>query len=468
MISRRTLLKASLAAALAATAPSSALAANQAVTEALQVVVVGAGLAGLAAAYELSRRGVRVTVLEARDRVGGRIYTRRRGFIGGQYAEAGGEYIDSLGIHRRLHRYVREFGLRLATVSPPPRAGIYYLQDQRLSCSDAALKATFGVAAVENVDRFWGELESLARTGVEGAWDALSVADWMQGLDFDPIARVLTEQYLRGEFDDPEKLSMAFLLQQAGLYDQVPDQRLEMYRIAGGNSQLPEAIAHFLGPNVRLNCPVSAIDQNDRQVRIRHGQGELTADYAVMATPLPPLRRVEFTPALSPDIAAAIANLNYGSHVKVMLQFDQRFWREVYGESGLVITDLPLGFVIDATAQQSGTEGILTAYVAGRYGQALAQMEEGDRIRNTLEQLERIYPGCQAHLVSARSQPWPRDPWVEGSYSNYGPGQFHYWRALRQPQGRLIFAGEHTDTFIGYMEGALRSGQRAARWIVGR
>jgi monoamine oxidase len=462
------LLLSSVAAGVVAPAPALAVSRKK------SVVVIGAGLAGLVAAYELQKQGHSVAVLEARDRVGGRVYTLREGFSNGQYAEAGGEYIDSFNVHRQMHRYVQTFGLRLAPVHSEPTEGIYFVREQRCDFSDPALAATFGQGVVDEIDRFWITLELLARDAFRrpdwqtaaAQWDQQSVAQWMDSLALDPLARELTEQYLRGEMDEPDQLSMMFLMEQAALYDKVPDQRLEMYRIRGGNGQLPAAFARALGNAIHLNCPVTAIEQTDQRVQVTHGQGSLTADYAVIATPLPPLRQVRFSPELPEAVGDAIANLNYGSHVKVMVQFDERIWRTRHQSTGLTITDLPIGFATDATARQAGQSGILTAYISGKYGEELLPLSNEARIQTVLDQYEQIYPGCRSHVKTAQTAVWCQDPFSGGSYSNYGPGQFgRYWPALREPHGRLLFAGEHTDNFVGYMEGAVRSGQRVAQQI---
>ena len=130
-----------------------------------------------------------------------------------------------------------------------------------------------------------------------------------------------------------------------------------MYRIQGGNAQLPQAIARTLEKALELQTPLTALTQTENTVQVTHTTGTVTADYAVLPPPLPALRSVKFAPEPSPELNQTIAELNYSYHIKILLQYDHRFWRKTYGASGLTLTDSPIGFAADTTIQAGGLTG---------------------------------------------------------------------------------------------------------------
>ena len=194
--------------------------------------------------------------------------------------------------------------------------------------------------------------------------------------------------------------------------------------------------------------------------------GEIEAEAVVLAAPLPALRDVEFESGLAAPLPAAIEELGYATHVKTFLQYDERFWLDLE-LSGDTITDLPLGWIWDATDSQSGDAGILITCTSGSFGEQFAQMDPENRVQTAVAQVEEIYPGSQARLITAESAVWVHGPYLFSGFSNYQPGQMtEFWDAFRQPHDGIYFAGEQTDIFVGYMEGAVRSGQRVATQIL--
>jgi monoamine oxidase len=270
----------------------------------------------------------------------------------------------------------------------------------------------------------------------------------MDELRITGLPRFVAERDARDEYGvDPADLSLLFHVQLYAISRDLPESGVERYRIRGGNDLLPRRLARDL--DVRLGAPVTRIERSSNGVRA----GDVAADWCVLAAPLPALRNIEFAPALPPALAEAVARLQYGSIAKTPVQYSERFWLK-QGFTGDTVTDLPLGTTWDATNAQRGRRGVLMTYGAAK------------DVREAVGGVDRVYPGSANRAIAAASIQWPEEPYTGGSYTAYAPGQMtKYHAALRRPVGRIILAGEHTDTFNSYMEGAVRSGRRAAAAI---
>ena len=471
-MNRRTFLRASLLQA-AASAMTTGCRRKGEENPPSSVVVIGGGLAGLCAAYELRSRGWEVTLLEARDRVGGRVYTVR-GWADDQHAEAGAEFIDARRVHTELHHYLEDFGLETEDVGYDALDSGWILDGEIVYDED--LEEALGSQVMDDIDRFWEALEDLywemddpedpTATPDAEALDRTSVADWLDTLDLHATARLMIDQSLRGEYDEPSRLSLLFLMQQELVYDDVKDSEFEAFRVKGGNGLLPEAFALALAGVVQLERPVTAVEIYDDGVVVRTAEGDVTAAYVIVAAPLPALRDVEFTPHLPDAVNGAVETLNYGPHSKVLMQFSRRFWLDE--DISEIATDGDYGWLWEGTDQQDGDAGIFLGYASGAYADALAAQGEAQRLAAALDQIEAVFPGAGDLLLDTHVQTWPLEVYTGGGYSAWGVGQLvDYWEALREEGGRMLFAGEHTDSFTGFMEGALRSGQRAARALSG-
>jgi monoamine oxidase len=225
---------------------------------------------------------------------------------------------------------------------------------------------------------------------------------------------------------------------------------------AGGNDQLPRALAATL-PTAALLCgnPVRAVAQDGAGVRVTTAAARTVAgDGCVLAAPLPALRPIAFDPPLPDPLRAAIDQVQYGVACKTLLQYDARAWR-TGGFSGDALSDLDARTYWEATDGQPGRRGILLAYTAAEAGRAAAALSDRARIAEVARDAARLFPAVHGHLLRAATS--------SCGYLAYAPGQvLPFWRALRDPIGRIVLAGEHTDTWAGYMNGAVRSGQRAA------
>jgi monoamine oxidase len=407
------------------------------------VVVIGAGLAGLRCATDLVDAGLGVVVVEARPRVGGRVWSHR--FSDGQRAERGAEFID--GNHVAVLSLVEELGLTLTHRDPS--------LDPRGTLVDAGGRPVpFHLhASLEGDLAAWeAALASLRPTD---DFEATTLADLMASLGLAAISRVVIGRDIRTEFMLPPELVSQRFAAQVGAC-QLPGQR-ELHRVLGGNDQLATGLAERLGDRVLLSSPVSTIDGGSGMVALLDGR-VLTAGSVVAAIPLPSLSRVWR------DLPVELGSVGYGVGGKISAQFSRRIWLD-YGRNGTVLSDRSWGHLWETTDDQGGDAGVLTTLLSSYDGAGLAALPEApDQV---VREIDRIFPGALGLAGERVHTDWTNDPWSLGTYSCFGPGQ---WRdsqaALHAVHGRVHLAGEHADEFAGFMEGALRSGARVARRIL--
>ena len=442
------------------------------------VTIIGAGLAGLAAALELHRAGWRTTLLEARDRVGGRVVTVRDGFRDGQYAEGGGEFIEDF--HHRMIALANEFGLELQPVGGMDDWARWLAFDGKVGRADDA--AVWGVDLSVEIEKVWTAVAELGKRVPDpeqpqtapgaSALDKGSAADWLAALDVHPLTRKFFLARIRSEYTvEPERLSLLDFARWGAFYYSDAGGGRAAYRIAGGNDRLAQAMAAAL-PDVRLGAVVTRVGWNAAGVEIVYLAGSSnvkrqTSDYAVLAIPFRPLRKMEFEPPLPFEHRAMIVGVSYGAVTKVLIQYSKRLTE--LGWSGRVLTDLLMTCTWHPTENQPGAHDIITVYTGANAGAKFSALSDEERIKTAIEQVEQVCPGSAQFVVAARTIAWNNEPFTQGSYVAFGPGEVTtYWELLRKPVGRLYFAGEHTAVNQGYMEGAVESGQRVAAEIMAR
>jgi monoamine oxidase len=430
----------------------------------VSVLVAGAGLAGLTAAYDLASVGANVTVVEARDRVGGRVWTIRDGFSDRQHAEAGGDLIDEN--QTEIRELASSLGLTLKRIL---RDGFAYVRPDKTGHPKIV-----GRGVGRAWDRLSSQLDELVRRYrlSEQRWDSpiaadlarRSVAQWLDDEHADEDLRA-TAVGLRGFFlADPDELSLLALVDQFAGNDQPGPG--SFYRIDGGNDRLPAALAASLGERVQLGTELVAVSVRGRAVHsnVRHGRTVATvmSDYLIFALPASTLRRVPIVPALPPHQHQAIAALRYGRGTKTLLQFDRRFWR-VKGRPRAFGSTLPYGAIWDGNEEQSGRAGILTMLAGGGASDATQLAIEREGMARFVSGLGWLGVDS-AQLTASRQVVWQSDPFARGGYAFFDPTfdpSLREW--LARPAGRLFFAGEHTSQrWQGYMNGAVESGRRAA------
>jgi monoamine oxidase len=430
------------------------------------VLVAGAGLAGLAATRDLLARGAEVTIVEARDRIGGRVLTAREGFTDSQHAEAGADLIDES--HCAVKQLAGELGLKLSRIL---RSGWAYVRkDQR---GKPQIVRRRGSAGWDRLSDVLGDLVYQYRL-VERRWDspitaaigARSVAQWLEEIHADDELRD-TVIGLRGFFlADPEELSLLALVDQFASDEPAVWRN---YRIVGGNDRLGAALAAPFAERIRLRTELVAVSQRGRTVRasLKHGDriATLQSDYLVCTLPAALLRRIPITPSLPTRQHEAIARLKYGRATKTLLQFSRRFWR-VPARPRAFGSPLAFGAVWDGNEEQRGRAGILSLMAGGSASEATDAILHRHGPAALARQLEWL-GSRQAQLVQTHHVPWHEEEWSRGGYAYFDPAFDATLRAqLALPCGRVFFAGEHTSLeWQGYMNGAIESGRRAAAEI---
>ena len=426
-----------------------------------RVIVAGAGLAGLSAARDLETSGASVTIVEARDRVGGRVHTLRTGFSGGLHAEAGADLIE--GGQSFVLELAASLGLKPVRIL---KDGFWFYR----TSGD-------GGTRVQRIEVTFKELGSLLQREVDDyclagkRWDSAiaqhlareAVSNWLDRVGASPALRAGVRG-LRGFYlADPEGLPLLTLVDQLAVGGVSASGKF--YRIEGGNDRLPCTLIERFGGDVLLQTAVRSIRHDVDGVNVtvedQGGRSELRADFCVAALPASTLREVHFDPSLPEEQARAIAALKYGDATRMLLQFETAFWRK-RGHARGYGSDLPIGAVWDASEDQKGRSGILGLLAGGQASRALSQITATAGEAGVVERLSWL--GKPARLLATKTVAWEDDPWSRGGYAAFDPcyaPQLREW--LARPTGRIAFAGEHTSLrWQGYMNGAIESGRRAA------
>jgi monoamine oxidase len=447
------------------------------------VVIVGAGIAGLAAAWRLRQAGLRVRLFEAQNRIGGRMLSLRGHFADDQVCELGGELIDTG--HLRMHKLAAELGLQLDDLAGKETPGLHenwYFGGAARS-EHEILQAFAPVAAAIARDQALigdAEIDASSPPAVKEL-DRLSLSQWFDRNGVDGWLRQLldiaytTEMGL--ECDEQSALNLLTFIDPDTSKFKIFGESDERYHVVGGNDRITSGLAAKLCSEIETGCVLEALSQSAGgryTLSLRRGSAsfDVQAAQVVLAVPLTTLRQVRLSVELPAAQREAITRLRYGSNAKLMIGFESRIWRERHASNGSLMCDLGLQTTWETSRQQAGASGILTNFVGGRHGLEIGENTPRFQADKTAAQLERVFPGIAATRGSAREARfhWPSNPWVQGSYLCLTPGD---WTSLREyiatPAGNLHFAGEHcSPDNQGFMEGGLESGEVVAERILAR
>jgi len=242
----------------------------------------------------------------------------------------------------------------------------------------------------------------------------------------------------------------------------------QSFTIRGGSDRLPLALAARLTDRIQYGSPVVRIEQDATAVRavVRTATSHhtLTAEHLICTVPFPVLRGIEIAPPLPPDKRRAIEELQLTSVARVFLQTRTRFW-ESQGLSGTVLTDRPWS-IFPRTPDPASRRGILESYSAGTEARRIAKAQEAPLLLAAREAAA-LFPELPDQFEGGTAKLWDEDEWARGGYTWFQPGQMRtLLPVVARTEGRLLFAGEHTSTYPGWMQGALASGVRAAREVL--
>lgn len=441
------------------------------------VVVLGAGMAGLVAATELLHAGFQVTVLEAQQRVGGRVYTLREPFTDGLYAEAGAMRIPRA--HDLTLHYVHQFGLETKpfTMGNPKAWVMLHGRKVRLGEFQNEVHAPeFDLNAMEQavaIGEHWSEtlrpLLDRIREGKDEAWaeiarevDQFSLEEFLQDRGWSEGA---IELYCLFSGMEPF-LNSAFI---EILREEAGDWFTDVVYLSGGMDRLPKSFLPELWPHIRFGSKVVSIGQDSEGVTVQYqnasGRALMRADHAVVTLPFSVLRHIEITPAVSRGKQRAIRQLYYDASTKIFLQSRSRFWETKDGIfGGGSVTDMPIRFLYYPDHGRNTSRGVLLAsYSWGEDAQRWASLSPADRITQAIENVSLMHPEIRDEFEVGASKVWHDDEFAGGAFALFDPGQqTHLYSHIIEPEGRLHFAGEHASLAHAWIQGAIESGLRAA------
>src|SRR5262252_5872013 len=440
------------------------------------VIVVGAGLAGLAAARHLQGAGYSVLVIEARDRVGGRVLNHSLG--GGQVVDVGGQFVGPaqrhiLGLAAELGVVtlpiftsgltILEFGGRRHSYRRAPMLSPLQLVD-----SGRAIVALQRMARRVPVDAPW-------RAAGAAAADSRTLADWARRNVRTRLGRFAVEAFSRGvlacEPGEVSLLHVLFYLRAAGGFRQLTEVAgaAQQDRFAGGSQLIALRMAERLGPDrVRLGAPVTRIEQEASRVVAHSAAGAVTGRRAVVAAPPALAGRIGYDPPLPADRDQLTQAAPMGSVIKCLAAYDEPFWRQA-GYNGQATSDGPAARVTFDTGPPDGSPGVLLGFVTGAEARRLARAGPVQRRAEVLASFARYFGPAATRPADYAEHDWTADPWTRGCYgAHFPPGTWtQFGPALRRPVGLLHWAGTETATsWSGYMDGAVQSGERAAAEVL--
>jgi monoamine oxidase len=437
------------------------------------VIVIGAGASGLKAARELVSAGRSVIVLEAHDRVGGRLKAAE---IAGRKIDRGGQWI---GIrHSVLLGEGERLGIATYKQYDSGKTVLKLLGKVTQFFGNVPKMPLLALLELYRVQKRWDrEMKTVpadapwtAQRAAE--WDAMTLETWILQNVHTTAGREFARLVPRGAWSvEARNVSYLWFLDALRSGDglehlmAVKDGILDM-KFLGGMHQIPARLAEELGERVILSAPVEKIVQDDNSIRAITAKGTFTARHLIVAVPPGPASRIAFEPHLPAARDGLQQRMPMGNIIKVNVAYATPFWR-AKGFSGQVATDDDtLGIVMEDTPP--GMAPVLICFIEGRHAIALSAVPQEQRRERVIASLIRFFGPEAADYLAYDDNDWNVDAYTHGYVGHMPPGTMtRFGHSLREPVGRIHWASTETATeWAGYIEGALRSGIRAAKEVI--
>ena len=425
----------------------------------MTVGVVGLGLSGLRTAMLLERKGFDVKLFEARGRPGGRLHTIDEG--AGVLYEAGGEWIDA--DHHRMIRLLGEFDME--PEARPTWPGRVRFRGKTTTEDEIWNNALEDDLRVEAAAR------EMCRNLKSPPWhnedhtelDQRSLGDFLrEHTQSDEGLWWVTAKFRSDEGDDPDRIGLLGWLVGYMHYLERDGDMMSAYRVPGGFRQLCERMVNSLRTQPVYGAVLQKVSQDGGGLWLHFERSRERVDRVVITLPPPALERVIFEPALTVDKRCAVEACRMSRAVKISWVFEDFWWR-YEGWGGSMLCDSPLQQTWDGSL---GEAPVLTAYICG--DQAAEWSRLGDPVKAGLYELSQIHPVASEKFVQGWWHDWVTDRYALGAFSHLAPGYvLEHMEHIAPPENRVHFAGEHTATWIGFIEGALESAERAVGEIIG-
>ncbi|MEX1210545.1 MAG: FAD-dependent oxidoreductase [Candidatus Nanopelagicales bacterium] len=442
----------------------------------VDVVVVGAGLAGLAAARKLIEAGKSVLVLEARDRVGGR--TEGAFLDNGVAVELGGQWIGPA--HTELLALVAELGLETFLTYDTGDAithrdgHLIRYADESFGLPEESLMALGGM--LEAIGELAESVDASAPWTSPGAanLDRLTLDSWLSSQTDDEVAlkfmRLLVPALFSAETSEMSLLHFLFYLKSnAGLDSLVATTGgAQEARVVGGTHLISERMAQLLADRVQLNAIVTSIDCHANHVGVSYIGGEVTCQDVIVALPPTLAGRLRYQPALPSLRDALTQQIPAGSVIKFQVAYSEPFWRNENLNGFALSMDEPFNVVLD-NSPNDGSCGVLVGFLEGHFARTAATLTPSERATMVVGSLVKYFGEQAAHPLQIVERDWMAEEFTRGCYGGrLAPGVWtQYGPALAEPIGHIHWAGAETSSISnGYMDGAVRSGYRAAQEII--